>query len=94
VPTPQGGWQAYRIERVRVPRQPFQLGVSSLDDPHWGLAADDGTLLSPRALPVPIPDGHRTVELACRDCRHRVVKVRLFRLADHAAVAGKTEVHI
>jgi hypothetical protein len=88
-------WQVDRITRVREPRQPFRIGVSGLGDLRYGLAADDGTLPSPRMLPVPIwpPDAERA-SFTCWDCglRTTATLAKLRARADRAERPGRTVV--
>ena len=64
---PPVGWRVDRLERVPAGRQPWRVGVSGLGSTRYGLAADDGTLPSPRILPVPVT-GDQT-SFTCRRCR-------------------------
>jgi hypothetical protein len=59
-------WQVDRLDRVPWVRQPARVGVTRVGDPRFGVAANDGTLPSPRMLPVRL-DGDEA-PLACRRC--------------------------
>jgi hypothetical protein len=95
-PTPAAfRWQVDRIDRVPWDRQPWMLGVSELGDKRYGLPNDDGTLPSPRMLPVPVwpPDAYRTA-FTCRGCGNRsTAKLRELRArGDRAEATGETVV--
>jgi|SRR5215211_1896603 len=86
-------WQVDRIERVPWDRQPWKFDESPLDDPRFGLAADDGTLPSPRMLPVPLSTDARSFEFPCRECGRRTPAKVSKRQADRAAARGETELY-
>jgi hypothetical protein len=86
-------WQVDRIDRVPWERQPWKLGTSPLGDPRFGLAADDGTLPSPRMLPVPLSRDARSFEFPCRECGRSTLAKVSKRQADRAAARGKTEIY-
>ena len=70
------------------------LGSAGRDNPRYGLVSDDGTLPSPRMLPVPIPvDAYRT-SFTCRRCGNpSTAKLRELRArGDRAEAAGETVV--
>jgi hypothetical protein len=67
---PPVGWRMDRLVRVPHDLLLFTLGVSELGDTRYVLPTEDGTLPSPRMLPVPV-DGDQA-ELVCRRCRFRL----------------------
>lgn len=87
-------WQVDRIDHVPWVRRPLAIGVSGIGDKRAGLAGDDGTLPSPRMLPVPVPvDAYRT-SFTCRRCGNpSTAKLRELRAwGDRAEAAGETVV--
>lgn len=87
-------WQVYRLERVKEKREPFQLGVSSIGDPHWGLAAEDGTLPAPWVMPTYIRDPPRSLRVECRGCRRSPFGVRHRACTDRAEGRGERDVYV
>jgi hypothetical protein len=95
VPVPgPNRWQVYRLERVKEKREPFQLGVSSIGDPHWGLAAGDGTLPAPWVMSTYIRDAPRSLQVECRGCRRSPFGVRHRACADRAEARGERDVYV
>jgi hypothetical protein len=96
VPVPgPARWQVYRPERVAVPREPCRLdGTWQLDNPHFGIAADDGTLPAPWVLPVLISDPPRSLRLECRGCRRAPLEVRHMARADRAEGRGERDTYV
>ncbi len=97
-PIPRQGhdWQFHRLTRAPAGREPFMVGLSALDDPHWGLAAQDGTLPHPRTIPVQILDIPPVVEMRCGRCPNRpeAKPASLKRLADRKFAQGEKYIYL
>jgi hypothetical protein len=93
--TPEGRWQAYRMERSPVPREPIQLGINSwLDDPRYGLAGEDGTLGSLWVYPIMLRRDIRIDVFSCRWCLRPPFRVPRARTGARALAQGLAEVDV
>jgi hypothetical protein len=94
VPGP-AGWQVYRLERVKEPREPCRLdGSWQLDNPHFGLAGDDETLPAPWVLPVFLQDPPRLMRVECRGCLRPPFEIRAKAVAHRAAMRGDRDTYV
>jgi hypothetical protein len=96
VPVPGAArWQVYRLERVKSPREPIRLdGTWQLGNPHFGFAAEDGTLPAPWVLPVFLRDPPRSLQVECRGCRRSPFEVRHMAHADRAEARGERDAYV
>lgn len=85
--TPEGRWQVDRWERLEVTRQPWEVGVSPLGDPRWGIEADHTQL-----YPVPVRVDGETVTVSCRWCDRPPEAVRYARVGRRALAREVREV--
>jgi hypothetical protein len=94
--TPEGHWQAYRMERSPVPLKPICLdGSWMLGDPRYVIAGNDrGYLPSLLNRRVMISKHARTIELPCPSCIRAPARVRAPRIGGRALAQGLAEVDV
>jgi hypothetical protein len=87
-------WRVYRLERVKVRREPFRLDSSPIDNPHFGIADEDGTLPMPWILPTQVENLPRSLRVECRGCRRSPFSVRHGTHADRAERQGDRDAYV
>lgn len=93
--TPEGRWQAYRMERSPVPLQPIRLGTWKLGDPRFVLAKDnEGTLGSLWVYAVMLSRDVRIDRFSCRWCPRPPFLVPRAKTGARALAQGLAEVDV